>query len=773
MSANPSGTPAFNLGDIYHTLFRHKWKILGVAALGFVAASVAYFQIAPTYFSEAKLLIRYVVDRTTRAATPGNDSQLKYPDSGGFTIISSEIEILTSRDLAEQVASAVGPDKILGAGGPEGSVAVAGAVVVKCLKVEVPAQSSIIRLTFTHPNPETAQKALKELVRLYQLKHMEIHNAVGIYEEFLSKQTDQLRSRLMQTESEIRKLKNTVHVISIEDSKKAYVEELSKIRQDLFAAEAELAERRSAVPAAPPAPDGTNTTTNAQPAGPANTVAGGPTNPAANPLPDSTSATGALTPDQLDRINAYNDLRSRLSTMQQRESELLLQYTEESPLVKSIRTQMAEVKKRKEAMERETPSLLLSRALSTGRGAEGGADNNLGRIMALEARVKVLNLQLDKIRTEALGIDQTEGAYSQLMRKRKQEEDNFEYYSKALELARIDEALGPGRVSNISVVESATPPARAPGLRFKIVMGILFGGLAAGLLLAFGIEMVFDQSIKRPAEMERKVRLPLFMWIPDLHQKKRPARPRLPAVSPVAQLAAGETAPPPAAETKAPSASPATELAPWDPEHALRAHYEALRDRLVTYFEVRNMTHKPKLVGVTGCSNGSGVSSISTGLAAVLSEGGDGNVLLVDMNARDGAVHPFYRGKPGHNLAEALEGGSRDDAQGQENLFVVSAPANDGRLPRILPKTFAHLVPRMKASDYDFIIFDMPPVGQTSATARLAGHMDMTLLVVEAEKDHVDLIKQAAASLREAKANVGTVLNKKRTYVPHRLIPEA
>jgi len=89
-----------------------------------------------------------------------------------------------------------------------------------------------------------------------------------------------------------------------------------------------------------------------------------------------------------------------------------------------------------------------------------------------------------------------------------------------------------------------------------------------------------------------------------------------------------------------------------------------------------------------------------------------------------------------------------------------------------LPSRFATLVPKFKASHYDYIIFDMPPVSQTSVTPRLSGFMDMVLLVVESEKTNQDVVKRANALLAESKANVRAVLNKTRTYVPARLQPE-
>ena len=93
-------------------------------------------------------------------------------------------------------------------------------------------------------------------------------------------------------------------------------------------------------------------------------------------------------------------------------------------------------------------------------------------------------------------------------------------------------------------------------------------------------------------------------------------------------------------------------------------------------------------------------------------------------------------------------------------------------LARVLPRRFSHLVPMMKASDYDYIIFDMPPISQTSVTPRLAGFMDMVLFVIESEKTDRQIVQQACALLEESKANVCAVLNRTHTYVPQRLRQE-
>src|SRR5207253_8648401 len=108
-----SASPISNIRDVYYIIFRHKWKIVACAILGFVAAAVMYFTAGKTYQSEAKILLRYVRD-TTQPVTGQKDGEVKSADPRGENIINTEREILTSRNLAEEVAEKVGPDKILG-----------------------------------------------------------------------------------------------------------------------------------------------------------------------------------------------------------------------------------------------------------------------------------------------------------------------------------------------------------------------------------------------------------------------------------------------------------------------------------------------------------------------------------------------------------------------------------------------------------------------------------------------------------------------------------
>jgi len=177
-------------------------------------------------------------------------------------------------------------------------------------------------------------------------------------------------------------------------------------------------------------------------------------------------------------------------------------------------------------------------------------------------------------------------------------------------------------------------------------------------------------------------------------------------------------------------------------------------------------------VAVTSAGRGAGVSSIAAGLAASLSETGDGNVLLVDMNLEQGSAQQFYKGKAGCGLDTALKSETKENALVQENLYVVNGNANSTELPGILPKRFSALVPRLKASNYDYTYSTCHPSARPASPSRLARFMDMVLLVVESEKTGLEVVQQANTWLAESGATVGAVLNKTRQYVPERLHQE-
>jgi succinoglycan biosynthesis transport protein ExoP len=467
-------------------------------------------------------------------------------------------------------------------------------------------------------------------------------------------------------------------------------------------------------------------------------------------------------PDQSDQ---YDVLCSHLNSLLKKEQDYFAQgYSDQNRLVKEVHKQIAQAKTDKKNLEDKYPSLMISNltaSVSDGSPGAGLTVSHEDSSQMLTTKLQILNAQLAKLKDEAAKIGESEPKIMELQSKLQIQQGNYEYFAKNQSQEEIQGALGSARGDNINKIQQPTPAFRAISKVFKIMGMMVAGGIAAGLGLAFLIEMVLDRTVKRGVEIENKLKLPLFLSIPDVSRGNERKR--------AALLAKAESVAMEKAGLKP------MEIAPWSANHSLRSFYEALRDRIVVYFDVKNVTHNPKLVAVTSANRGAGVTTMAMGLAASLSETGEGNVLLVDMNVEQGAVHQFYKGKPGCHLDVAFEKENRGGAKMQDNLYVVgegSNGSNGDKLPRILPKRFNTLLPKFKASDYDYIIFDMPAVTQTSVTPRLAGFMDMVLLVVEAEKTDQEVVRRASALLKESKANVISVLNKARKYVPDRLHQE-
>ena len=75
-------------------------------------------------------------------------------------------------------------------------------------------------------------------------------------------------------------------------------------------------------------------------------------------------------------------------------------------------------------------------------------------------------------------------------------------------------------------------------------------------------------------------------------------------------------------------------------------------------------------------------------------------------------------------------------------------------------------MPHLKASDFDYIIFDMPPFSQTSIALPMSRFMDKLVLVAEAGKSRQDIVKRAKLELTSVAPSISVILNKVRFYAP-------
>jgi polysaccharide biosynthesis transport protein len=748
-SANkqPSAPPAggLSLDDVLFILFRRKWLILAFVCLGIAGSVVVWVKRPPLYVSKAKVFLRYVREAAVVDPTNPEAARVRGAEMGGEAM-ASEVEIFTSLDVATQAVYRVGPEKILSRFGGGTDPMGAAAVVASGIQVEKP-RGPILSISFKHRDPEMAREVLGALIKAYEDWHEKVRTGADDDLVF-SNAVAQSRHRLTTIEEELTQLKNQANLFYVDDKTlRTYQEQVSKAEADLRSAQQSLSEQLAMF---------------------------------AGSVPDTlweqannASSAPALVPP--DTLKSYAEIVDAFEAAVKNYSEARSKYADLNPFVTGAKERVDKLSAQKIELEHGFPALTNFTALRTVGGTNSsGADlaRQLAQIRGLRARVAESASALNTISNQAYQVARSESRILEVQRRRDEEKNTYEFALRNLAQVHKDPSMATA-LASIARAENPTPAELDYKKPMKMAVIVLLGCIGTGLGLAFLWELTIDRSIKRTLDAERHMQAPVFITVPDTGWVGESWLPGWMAHGKKRAIPAGNGS----NGNGNHNVNSELALAPWDPLHHMQDYASGLRERVATYFEVRNLgLKKPKMVGVTGCSHGVGVTTLAGGLAAELSKTGDGNVLLVDMHGEQGTAHAFYKGKPGCFLADVLNPDAEQpgEAPGSANDFLAKADNRAGdKMVKVLPGGFNHLMPLLKATDYDYIVFDMPPVSQTSPTPRMASHMDLALLVVESGKTGQQAAARASALMQGARANVATVLNKQRSHVPPGLSQES
>lgn len=776
--------------DLAFILFRQKWKIILCTMLGIGAAAAVFVLLQPLPASEAKLLIKYVNDIKPPVNSMTDGTISRSPDLRGETIINSEIEILRNQDTIREAITAVGASKVL-AGQSDTNAGAAMGVVMKNLAIGVGKNSSVINVSLQHRDPAVAQETLRAIINEYLRKHGVAHRPAGTL-EVLQRQVDEIRERLTQTENALKEKKKQAEIISLEQAKIEITSELSGIRKAIYETEGMLAEKVAQYNEAVKRPADLAAATNSAAArGGTNAVvdAGALTNAIASSATNAIAASGtnavaeagtnsvaeAEAPAEAETISptilaSYERLNQQLAMLRSEEVRLLGIFRPGSRVITQHRALIEETERSIKDLGVDPAVLAAQQRQRTPVRATpvaGQAPANLvpvrpliplfdyaaarEQIAALNGKLTAQRLQLADVLKRAGRIDDLEIQISDLQRRKESDEKRLTYFTDQLDRAKVDQTMDTAKINNISVVQEPGFSGRDTKKFYQMLAMCVLGGLAAGLVLAFVTEMYLDRTFKRAKEVEAALKLPIFAAIPNFGTNGHSML-RLPAPSD------GRALPEVTGFFDG-------EVQPWDENDPMLPYYEALRDRVVMSYA--GDLHKPKIVGLTSCNKGAGVTRLATGLAAALSRDVERNVLYIGLERNKVAVTFFSKGRPNPGLPEETSKGA-DHALVRQNLTALATTGRSVNGASIV-QSFSDLLPKLKASDYDYIIFDLPPIDQTSGSLRLASQVERTLLVIEAEETDKEKVERAQKLLASSRTNLVTVLNKTRSYGPKSL----
>lgn len=750
MSPSPQLRPPVSGGikphDILYVLFKHKWKIVVLSLLGFVgAAALAYrYSLSPSYETEAKLLVRYVVERNG-----GDPDAPSTTSGGGASEMDVELETLKSYDVALKAAEEIGPEKVLPAETVKPTAGMAAAYLFDHFSVNAQRGSNVMTLSYRDSDPTRAVEVLTQIIESYFVRHLEIHRSTTAFDQ-VSAQVDQARSSLRSTEDEINQLKSKSGVLSIEGTNAEFESRRQMVKNSLMAANIALAEQKAKVEAM----EKSSSAADSDPAR--------PNQKAVKATPDPDAAEGpqrkAERRETAIALANFKDLEARLDLLRQERNRTLLRRSPSDSMIVSLERQISEVQAKKLDLSAKYPEFVRQGADAGQPGSPvRSLEDEKALLAALVERVEATGREAKDLEKEVEGLSSLSFKLEDLQRRRQMEEDKYRSFQLSLEKARIDETLDPTRIPNIGRMQKPSPPIKSiDGKTMKTIMGLAGSGLMLGLALAFVTEWVVDRRISRAGDIKSRLQLPLMLSIPYVRSKQG-----------IAKLIGSSDPldPPPVPGSRAILYENGAHLSA-DTDHFIAPYAAAIHDRVVFNFEINNITHKPKLVALTGLTEGAGTSTISAGLAKAFSEGGNRKVLLVDLNPpRDRAVNENVT----ESLRRALEVSRSEQFRATpQNLYFASASTRryQGDTNALAPVGLREILPYLVASDFDYIVFDMPPVDPTSPTMAMAGFMDKVLLVLDADRTTPDNLKWAYSELEKGRADVSCIFNKARSHAP-------
>ncbi len=737
--------------DILFILFRQKSRIAAFFLTVFLAVFLGTMLAPARYDSGAKVLVK--LGRESVPADPVLSASVEPIISVGQSReaeIQSEIAILRSKEIAEEIVRRFGPEAILDPAASDGGrheEGVLSAVArglnsafspgdgpdgagrsslaerklteraveqfLKSLEVDVSSRSNIIAINYEAFSPALAQRILSTLLDLFQDKHIQVHRSSESL-AFFQQQQDDLRRLVEEYEERLKQLKMRAGTGSLREEQTILMNRQSQLVTEIERTENALASSEARILAFE------------------RTI---------KDLPEQVMSqeTRGVANQAADKII------ERLVELRLQEQKLLSRYQEDAVPVVSVRQEIAEAEG---LLQREKRTLTQSTtALNTVRQqiASSLHAEDANR-KAASAALTTLKGQLDGAREDLSRLIALENEIAGLERELRIHQTNYFKYAEKTEQARINRALETERISNISIVQAPTMPI-APS-RPKRGLNILLGfalGLFGALGAAFALEYL-DQTFKRPEEVEGLLGLPVLTSIPAI--------PRL------------KNAPPPDIRIRETADG-------WRIPAEVAEHFKTLRDGICFSGLCGG---KPVSLVVASCHQGEGSSSVALNLAHMLTVGGQDRALVVDANFKNPELHL--------TLGRELSPGFTDLLlhDGDPHAYVASTPLPGvdivpaGTLgqemtqlteSRLIESVHFDGAMRSWFEKYRYVIFDAAPAGANSSTLGLAARADGVLWVIRAET----VRRQVCAYVRDLFAQVkapmvGCVFNARRFYVP-------
>jgi capsular exopolysaccharide synthesis family protein len=170
-----------------------------------------------------------------------------------------------------------------------------------------------------------------------------------------------------------------------------------------------------------------------------------------------------------------------------------------------------------------------------------------------------------------------------------------------------------------------------------------------------------------------------------------------------------------------------------------------------------------KTLVITSPRSGEGKSTTAANLSIVLAQQ-EKKVLLIDTDLRKPSVHHMFNLTNGTGFTNVVtnQAGIKNTANRTSisNLVVLTSgplPPNPSEL--LASNRMKRFLEDIK-KQYDYVIFDTPPINEVTDGLILSSYVDGTILVIRNGKTEIEIAKKAVNAVKKVEGNLlGAVLN--------------
>lgn len=509
--------------DFYGQLCRHRKLSIGTFLAVMAGAIYISFASPKIYQSQSLLYVRLGREnvRLDPTTTLGQASLITIPNSRESEI-NSVVEILKSRVIAEKVVDALGPQAILNdtasdepaiqdvendkAGSQPSGLSMVVKGILESFGIVAPvsirekainklgkgfstralSKSDLLSLAYRANSPSSAQRIVLKFTEIYLNEHAGLNRPPNAH-QFLEQQTERLRNELTQSEKKLMDLKQETDLASPDSQRELLVTRLHRLQDELLTAETLAVGTSSEIEAL-------HQKLKELKENHVEAVTTGQSNPAAD------------------------GMRQLLYSLQLQENRITSMYTNDYPLLTSIREQIDQSKAilKQEQDVRQTVMEGPNRAFE---------ELNIARmrqealLMSTQAKAAALKEQIATAKQQFQTQIENELRIARIQRDVQLQDTSYRKYFDNLEQAHIDQALENERISNINVIQPASLVEKpvGPNILLNLLAG-LFGGIIAAIGVAI-LRDTLDHSLTSPEQIEEKLNLPLLVSIPRLNKR--------------------------------------------------------------------------------------------------------------------------------------------------------------------------------------------------------------------------------------------------------------